>query len=165
MSEKAKVVMIDDEADLCAHIKEKLEAAGGFEVTATSHPEDAEKIIRETMPAIILLDIVMPTRKGTDIIAALKKDPDLKRIPILIVSGKGEMVFNVKKHDFQWIPNSKIVQQRGPLPDARSSEALAEAYTVNDYLAKPFAVEVLIEIMKDVLAKSKKKVVSQDENT
>ena len=163
MSDKVKVVVIDDEPDYCEYIKEKLEAIGEYEVTTTSAPEQAEQVIRQVMPAIILLDIVMPTRKGTDVIAALKKTDDLKRIPIIVVSGKGEMVFNKKKHDFQWSPNSKIVQGRGPLPDARTAEALAEAYKANDYLAKPFAVDVLVQIMNDVLAKARKNAAKQED--
>ena len=163
MSEKVKIVLIDDDLDYCVYIKEKLEASGDFEVTTSSTPEKAEEVIRQVLPCLILLDIVMPTRKGTDIIAALKKTDDLKRIPIIVVSGKGEMVFNKKKHDFQWTPNSKIVQNRGPLPDARNAEALAEAYKVNDYLAKPFAVDVLIQIMQDVLAKAKKVAAKQED--
>ena len=165
MADKIKIVVIDDEPDYCEYLKEKLEATGNYEVTTTSHPEEAEKVIRDVTPALLLLDIVMPTRKGTDVIASLRKDPDFKRLPIIVVTGKGEMVFNKKKHDFQWIPNSKLVQERGPLLDARSAEALSEAYKANDYLAKPFAVDVLIEIMKDVLARSRKQATKQqDEN-
>ena len=163
MSDKVKIVVIDDEPDYCVYLKEKLEAAGDFEITTSSDPQKAEEIIRQVIPALILLDIVMPTRKGSEGIAALKNTDDSKRIPIIVVSGKGEMVFNKKKHDFQWSPNSKIVQGRGPLPDARTAEALAEAYKANDYLAKPFAVDVLVQIMNDVLAKARKNAAKQED--
>jgi len=152
MSETAKVVMIDDENDLCAVVKENLEATGKFAVETLSDPLQAEEFIRVQKPNIILLDVVMPQRQGPSIIQALKKDPELKRIPIIVLSGKGEMVFNKKKDEFKWVPNSKIVQTRGDLPDIKGAEALAEFYGVADYLSKPFTTDILVQIIEDVLA-------------
>lgn len=87
-----KIVMIDDETDLCAIVKDNLESTGEFEVVTHSKPETAEDVVRQQSPDVILLDIVMPSRSGVDVIKGLKGDPSTKRIPVIIVSGKGEMV-------------------------------------------------------------------------
>ncbi len=156
MSEKHKIVMIDDEPDLCLVMKENLENTGKFEVETLSDPQKAEEFVREHQPDVILMDIVMPTRQGPEIIEALKKDADLKSIPIIIVSGKGEMVYQRKKDEFKWVPNTDLVKNRGELPDAKGAEALSEAYGVVDYVSKPFSTEMVVMILEEVLARHKK---------
>lgn len=155
MSDKTKVVMIDDEADLCFIVKANLEDTGNFQVVTTSNPLEAEDVIRREMPDIILLDVVMPKRRGPDIVASLKKDPQLQKIPIVMVSGKGEMVYNRKKDEFKWMPNNPMTQDRGSLPDAKGAEALAQAYGVKDYVSKPFTTDLLVEVIGQTLANVK----------
>jgi two-component system alkaline phosphatase synthesis response regulator PhoP len=157
MGDKIKIVMIDDEPDLCLVVKDNLEDKGEFEVTTLTDPLQAETVIRQHLPDLILLDIVMPKRKGQEIIAALKKDQELKSIPIIVVSGKGEMVYNKKKDEFKWTPHTKLVQERGPLPEVKGAEELAKAYGVDDYVSKPFTTDVLVSIIKEVLQKKRKK--------
>ena len=164
MSDKKKLVVIDDDEGMCLMVKETLEATGEFEVTTTSDPAQAENLIRQSSPQAILLDVVMPKRKGTDIIAAIKKDEALKGIPIIVVSGKGEMVYDKKKKEFKWTPNNPAVKERGTLPDVKGAEALAQAYGVSDYLAKPFTHQILVEVINEVIAKvAAKKKAAQDE--
>ncbi|HSV43039.1 MAG TPA: response regulator [Candidatus Bathyarchaeia archaeon] len=153
MSSPAKIVMIDDEPDLCLVVKENLEYTGKFVVETLCDPHQAEDFVRQHQPDVIMLDVVMPGREGPEVITALKKDPEFRRIPIIVVSGKGEMVFDKKKEEFKWIPNSPLVQHRGDLPNARGAEALSEAYGVADYLSKPFSTDTLVMVLEDVLAK------------
>ena len=157
MSDKTKIAVIDDEIDLCMMIKNNLEDTGNFEVVATSDPNVAENFVAHESPDLILLDIVMGGRKGTLIIEKLKKDDATKKIPIIVVSGKGEMVFNKRKSEFHWEPNSKIVQERGEMPEGKSAESLSEAYGVDDYISKPFDTELLIQVINEVLEKYRKK--------
>jgi CheY-like chemotaxis protein len=154
MAEKFRVVVVDDEVDLCFLIKSILEDKQEFEVATTSKPTEAEQLIRQFKPHVILLDIVMPERRGTDIIASLKKDPELRRIPIIVVSGKGEMVFERKKKEFRWLPNNPLaVKERPNIPSARGVESFSEAYGVADYVSKPFNAEILIQVIMDVLSR------------
>ena len=164
MPEVNKVVMVDDEKDLCAIVKDNLESTHEFSVVTTSNPLEAEAVIRRENPQVILLDMVMPGRKGTEIVAALKKDPALKGIPIIAVSGKGEMVYDKKKDEFKWQPNNPAVKSRGTLPDAKGAEALAKAYEVADYVSKPFTTNVLVDVIKDVLARTSKKTESSTDD-
>jgi len=157
MSDKKKVVIIDDDEGACLMIKETLETGGEFEVTIVTDPKQAEGVIKQATPDVVLLDIVMPVRKGTEIIDAIKKDSDLKRIPIVVLSGKGEMIYDKKKKEFHWQPNNPAVKTRGTLPDAKGAEALAQAYGVTDYISKPFTHEILIEVLNETIAKVRKK--------
>jgi len=163
MADKIKVAMIDDEMDLCLLVKGNLEETGEFTVVASADPQNAEQFIKQELPDVVLLDNVMPDRMGSEIAKLLKKDETTRRIPIIMVSGKGEMVYNKKKQDFQWIPNNPLAQKRGKLPEVKGSEALAGAYGVDDYISKPFATEVLVDVIKEVL-KAKKKVPKEQED-
>lgn len=156
MSEKTRIVMIDDEPDLCTLVKECLEKAGDYEVITTSNPKEAETVVKENNPHLILLDIVMPERKGTDIISSLKKDEATKHIPIIVVSGKGEFIYKRKREEFEWSPNNPLAKKFEGWPDAKGAEALAKAFAVADFLSKPFTSEVLQQVIEDTI-KSKKK--------
>ncbi|MFA5087855.1 MAG: response regulator [Candidatus Omnitrophota bacterium] len=157
MPDKIKIVMVDDEADLCFVVKTNLEEAGEFEVVTVSKPEAAESVILQEKPALVLLDNIMPGRKGSDIVKELrKKDAETRKIPIIMVSGKGEMVFDKRKREFKWLPNNPLAKTHGQLPEARSAEALAQVYGVEDYISKPFTTELLIDVIKDVLSRYRK---------
>ena len=163
MSDKNKIVVIDDDQGLCLMVKATLEATGEYEVATTSNPLEAEQVISQATPDIILLDIVMPQRKGIDIIAAIKKNAAFQKIPIIVISGKGEMIYDTKKHEFKWTPNNPAVKDRGTLPDAKGAEALAAAYGVNDYISKPFTNQILMEVLKELIAKLQKKKAADEE--
>jgi len=157
MSDKKKIVMVDDEPDLCLLIKENLEETGQFNVVTVSDPLAAEDVCRKEMPDVILLDNVMPQKKGSEIAKTLKGDAQTKNIPIIMASGKGEMVFSPKKSQFQWMPNNPTAQKRGEIVDGKDHIVLAEAYGVDDYVAKPFTTELLVEVINGVLNKARKK--------
>ena len=165
MSDKTKIVMIDDEPDLCVMVKANLEDTGSFDVVTTSEPQDAEKVIGEVTPDVILLDVVMPGRSGQEVVAALKNKDEFKRIPIIMVSGKGEMVFDKRRNEFKWMPNNPLAQNRGDLPDVKGAEALSEAYGVTDYVSKPFNTDLLVQVINDVVERTKKRSSSSEDES
>ena len=156
MADKIKLLMVDDEKDLTMIMKSNLELSGKFEVVASNDPLNIEALVEAEKPEVILLDVVMPQRKGSEIAQALKQNPQTKNIPIIMVSGRGEMVYHKKQDAFKWEPNRRIVTERGTMPEGRSAEALSEAYGVDDYVAKPFATELLIQVIEEVLEKKRK---------
>lgn len=151
MEQKKKILIIDDEEDLCLLLKNNLEDTGKFEVVTLTEPLKAEEVCRDARPDIILLDVVMPMRKGGDVAKALRDDPRTRRIPIIIMSGLGEMVYMRKRDEWQWLPNRKIVHQRGEVVREHNSERAAQAYGVNDYIAKPFITSALLAVIDDVM--------------
>jgi len=157
MAEIKKVLMIDDDAGACHMVKEGLEATGGFAVTTTSDVHQALDLCHKEHPQVILLDNIMPGKKGSELIKDLKGDAEAKNVPVVMVSGKGEMVYLEKKHQFHWEPNNPMVKERGELPDSKNPEVLSQAFGVDDYISKPFSLEVLIQVVTDVLEKSQRR--------
>lgn len=163
MSDKKRIIMIDDEPDLCLLVKGNLEDTGEFEVVTTSDAQNAAALCIKEMPDLILIDNVMPAKKGSEIAKELKKNPDAKGIPIIMVSGKGEMIFSKKKGQFQWQPNNPVAQGRGEVVDGKDPEVLAKAYGVDDYISKPFTTELLLQVIKDVLERTSKQKAETEE--
>lgn len=150
------VLVVDDDADYGAMIKQKLEATGEYAVTVLMDQSKTEATVAQLKPGLILLDNVMPGRMGSEIAKILKKKgSETKRIPLIMVSGKGEFIYHKKINDFKWEPNNPMVKTRGTLPEAKGAEALAQAFGVDDYVAKPFKIEILIDVIKDVVARFK----------
>lgn len=151
MAAKKKIVMIDDEIDLCLLVKANLEETGEFDVMAVSDSQEAVGICLREIPDLILLDIVMPKVKGTEIIKALKGFAETKKIPVIVISGLGEIVYYKKKEKWQWLPNRPVVLNRGEVIHERDPDKAAEAYDVESYITKPFTTEGLLEVIRDVL--------------
>ena len=156
MADKKKILVIDDEADLCILIKENLEGTGQYVVVTSTNPLEAESLCKREKPDLVLLDNIMPTRKGSEIVKVLKNDSGLKSIPIVMISGKGEMVYSKKKGQFLWQPNSPAAKGRGGVVEGKNPEILSKAYGVDDYISKPFTTEILVQVIGDVIAKSVK---------
>lgn len=68
----------------------------GFDVVKATDGEEALNLISETKPSIILLDLMMPKVSGYDVLAAVKKDAVLSKIPVLVFSNLGQQE-DVKK--------------------------------------------------------------------
>ena len=154
MAGKKKIVMIDDEADLCLLIKGNLEELGEFEVVTTTHPEEAISLCQRENPDLLLLDIVMPKMKGTEIVRSLKRKSETNHIPIIVISGLGEIVYFRKKGSWKWLPNRSVVMSRGEMIKERNHERAAELYCVEGYISKPFTTERLLDLIRQVLRKS-----------
>ena len=163
MSDKKKIIMIDDELDLCLLVKGNLEDTGEFEVLTTSDAPNAAALCQKEMPDLVLVDNVMPAKKGSEIVKELRKNAATKGIPIIMVSGKGEMIFSKKKGQFQWQPNNPVAQNRGEVVEGKDPEVLAKAYGVDDYISKPFTTELLLQVIKDVLERINKQKAETEE--
>ena len=85
-TEKRRVLLIDDEQDVTESLTTNLEATGEFLVRAVNNPLQAVASAREFKPDVIVLDVVMPGMDGGDVQAALRADPKLNEIPIVMVT-------------------------------------------------------------------------------
>lgn len=84
METKDKILAIDDNDVNLVMLRAML--SGEYDVVTLSDSTDVEKQVAAIMPDLILLDILMPGKGGLEICSDLKKNPDTKHVPIIIVS-------------------------------------------------------------------------------
>jgi DNA-binding response OmpR family regulator len=120
----AKILIAEDERDIRDLVAFTLRFAG-YEVVPASNGEEAVELAPKENPDLILMDVRMPRMTGYDACRVLKANPQMKDIPVVFLSAKGQ--------------ESEI--QTG-------LEVGAE-----EYLLKPFAPDQLTERVKAILAK------------
>jgi DNA-binding response OmpR family regulator len=84
---RARVLVVDDEADLVRILQFGLQAIG-YQVETASDGQEALKKAREQKPDIILLDLMLPKLDGYKVCRLLKFDERYKNIPIIILSAR-----------------------------------------------------------------------------
>ncbi len=84
-AEDKTILVVDDEPDIRQYLKAILEDAG-FRVLTAADGEEALRVIKEERPDFISLDLVMPKKSGHKLLFELRKDRELSRIPVLIVT-------------------------------------------------------------------------------
>ncbi len=89
MSER--ILIADDEPDVLALIRSNLKSAGFSVVTAEDGPGALAKA-RTHLPALILLDLMLPGMPGLEVCRVLKSESATARIPIVMVTAKAEEV-------------------------------------------------------------------------
>ena len=85
-----KILVVDDEDETRTLISSILEDNGARTVQAADGDEAIEMARRER-PDLMTLDLNMPGKSGVDVFVALRGDPELRDIPICIVTGRPEM--------------------------------------------------------------------------
>ena len=86
MEKKAKILLIDDDVDFVESTKTILESKP-YEVIVAYNGDWGLQKAREENPDLILLDIIMPIEDGFTAAEQLKKDPQLSKIPVLMLTG------------------------------------------------------------------------------
>jgi two-component system alkaline phosphatase synthesis response regulator PhoP len=122
---KDSILVVDDEEDIRELVRYNLDK-GGFSVICGASGEEGLSLAKDTHPAAIVLDIMLPGIDGLEVCRRLKGDADLQNIPIVMLSAKGEEA------------------------DIVAGLELG----ADDYVAKPFSPSVLIARVKNVLRRS-----------
>jgi len=84
-----KILIVDDTPGNIGLLADALEPRG-YEILAASRAQEALKIAAESLPDLILLDVVMPDSDGFAVCRALKKIETTRAIPVLFVTAKDE---------------------------------------------------------------------------
>jgi putative two-component system response regulator len=116
---------VDDNREMLEFASRQL--AGEFRVRTAERAEEARRLAALEPPAIVVSDVMMPGGSGTDLLRALRGDPRLRHVPVILVTAKADV-------------QSKI-------------ENLEEG--ADDYLAKPFNVAELRARIRSLLDKRK----------
>ncbi len=81
------ILVVDDNPDIVDILRIMLES-NGFNVRCGYSGEDLFASLKEQMPDLILLDIMMPKMDGLQVLKRLKEDPSMPFIPVILLSAK-----------------------------------------------------------------------------
>lgn len=84
-----KILVVEDDKFLRELLSHKLEAAG-FSVLLAIDGQEALKIVKEEMPQIVLLDLVLPGIDGFEILKQIKENDQTSKIPVIVLSNLGQ---------------------------------------------------------------------------
>lgn len=106
----ANIMLVEDDAILVEMYQAKFELEG-HEVKVATNGEECLELLEHYTPELILLDILMPKLNGFHVLKEIKKHPNLRQIPVILLTNLGEAEVDMNRE-------------------------LAEALGVNDYLIK-----------------------------
>ncbi len=78
-----KVLIVDDEPDFCAMVRDYLTLRGGYEVEVADSGFTAGLTVARFRPGVILMDILMPDMDGFEVVKMLRKDPEMQGVPVI----------------------------------------------------------------------------------
>jgi twitching motility two-component system response regulator PilH len=84
------LILIVDDSPTEVHVMKKALEKGGFQTAIAGDGQEGVRLAREIHPDLIFMDIVMPGMNGYQATRALVNDPDTRRIPIVMVTSKGQ---------------------------------------------------------------------------
>jgi len=94
---RVDVLVVDDDADVRESLVFVLEAEG-YNVRTAINGAEAWESLQRSRPRALLLDIMMPTMSGWELLERLRLDPTMSRLPVCVISAsvnKGEALPNV----------------------------------------------------------------------
>jgi len=131
MERNPKILLVDDDPDFVEATKTVLESKA-YEVSVAYDGDEGLRKAREEKPDLILLDIIMPVEDGFTAAEKLKKDPELSRIPVIILTS-----FTLRHGETS-------------IPLSRGFTLEAE-----DYIDKPISPEELLRRVEQQLKKTR----------
>lgn len=87
-NKKPKIVLVEDDQFIVDMYKIKL--APDFDLRVAVDGQDGLDLIRQFKPDLVLLDIILPRLDGFEVLEEIKKDPELKDIPVLLLTNLGQ---------------------------------------------------------------------------
>ena len=127
MSEKKRILVVDDEPDFCSIVQGQLEKEGFTVELAYDGVQGLEKV-QANPPDAIVLDVMMPEMDGYELCNKLKSDEKYVDIPIILLTAVA----------------SHVTSTRYSHRDGMSTEA-------DDYIAKPASAEEIADSIKRLL--------------
>lgn len=86
---KKKITVVDDEKDIVDSIRGFLEPRG-FDISCAFDGQSGLDVIKNILPDMVILDIMMPGLDGRDLMLEMKTNDSLRNIPVVFMSAKDE---------------------------------------------------------------------------
>lgn len=134
MADIPRILVVDDEEDLCEILKFNLETEG-YEVDTALNAEEALKLNLNSYN-LLLLDVMMGEISGFKLASMLRKDPSTATIPIIFLTAK----------------------------DTENDMLTGFSLGADDYISKPFSIRQVIARVKAVIRRTTEKTVEQENN-
>lgn len=96
MGNQNKILLVEDDPMVVRMYQRKLEMEG-FKLTIAFNGEEGLEALKKEKPDLILLDIMMPKMNGIEMLKAVKADPVIKDIPVVILTNLGDKPEDVQK--------------------------------------------------------------------
>ncbi len=90
----ARILIVEDEADLAVTLAYNLKQAG-YEARVAATGAQAFAALREAVPDLVLLDLMLPDVSGTEICRRIRSEARWRAIPIIMLTARGEEVDRV----------------------------------------------------------------------
>jgi CheY-like chemotaxis protein len=133
MEDLQTILIVDDEMDMRIFMTTLFETSGFHPEVARDGRHGLEQA-RRVDPSLIVMDVMMPGEGGALMYKAVKTDPQLCHIPIIMLSAVNPTAF----HHYLKMLNAKLPEPL-PVPDA--------------YMEKPPDPDALLQLVRDLLAK------------
>jgi DNA-binding response OmpR family regulator len=95
-----KILIIEDEADVVDLLVLQLRKAGGFTITTAEDGAEGLKKARAELPALIVLDLMLPRMSGLEVCKILKTESATRHIPIIMLTAKAEEIDRIVGLEF-----------------------------------------------------------------
>ncbi len=126
MAPKKRILLIEDEEDIAALIKLQADLSG-YKLHVEVDGVNGYRAVEREKPDLVLVDIMLPGQNGFDVCRKIKNHSELKNIPVIILSAKGEELDMI----------------------------LGLELGADDYVSKPFSPKVLFSRIKAILRRGK----------
>ncbi len=90
-----RLLVVDDEPSILRLLRQRLESFGCQVITLTGGT-DVLKTAREQMPDLIMVDVMMPDLDGFTVCQQLKEDPEVRDIPVVLLTARSEVESRIK---------------------------------------------------------------------
>lgn len=127
MTDKKRILVVDDEPDFCSIVQSQLEKEG-FDVELAYNGVEGIAKVKANPPDAIVLDVMMPEKDGYTVCKELKESEKYRDIPIVLLTAVA----------------SHVTSTRYSHADGMSTEA-------DDYLAKPASAEEILDAIRGLL--------------
>lgn len=117
-----EILVVDDEPNIVLSLEFLMKKAG-YSVTTVNNGIDALNSIKQLRPDLVLLDVMMPRMDGYEVCQAVRSDPELSSVRIIMLTARGRDVERDK----------------------------GMALGADDYVTKPFATQELVEKVNSLL--------------
>ena len=89
-----RIVYFEDDNDMVELVRIILRREG-FQVDGVAEGQVGIKLVKEILPDLILLDLMLPDMDGLEIFRQLKNDPSTKDIPVIVITAKAQSIDKV----------------------------------------------------------------------